>query len=164
MPCRPASREDVWVRGSTPLREIDVDRLARLLCNLEANWPPCFALSNGGSIDGITMGCHINNPQAYQVARPKFAVDGEVEQCEISEAFQQLEPRSDRPNMFRAKRRPRSVKSASRISLPWRGQRLTTRLRRSAGSRKAVDGSSTNRDGCFTMRRLADPAQGFLLG
>jgi len=60
------------------LREIDVDRLARLLRNLEANWPPCFALSNGGSIDGITMGCHINNPQAYQVARLKFAVDGEV--------------------------------------------------------------------------------------
>src|SRR5262249_16840555 len=80
-------------------------RLARLLRNLEANSPPCSALSNGGSIDGITMGCHINNPQAYQVAPPKFAVDGEVEQCEISEAFQQLEPRSDRPNMFRAKRR-----------------------------------------------------------
>src|SRR6516225_9265933 len=77
MPCRPASREDVWVRGSTPLREIDV----------------------------ITMGCHINNPQAYQVAPPKFAVDGEVEQGEISEAFQQLEPRSDCPNVFRAKRR-----------------------------------------------------------
>src|SRR6516164_822011 len=31
-----------------------------------------------------------------------------------------------------------SVKSASLISLPWRGQRLTTRLSRSAGSRKAV--------------------------
>src|SRR6516165_3360298 len=51
------------------------------------------------------MGCHIRNPQAYQVAPPKFAVDREVEQGEISEAFQQLEPRSDRPNMFRAKRR-----------------------------------------------------------
>ena len=63
-----------------------VDRLARLLRNLEANRPPCFELSNGGSIDGITMGCHISNPQAYQVAPTKFAVDGEVEQCEISEA------------------------------------------------------------------------------
>src|SRR5262245_5495803 len=129
MPCRPASREDVWVRGSTPLREIDVDRLARLLRNLEANRPPCFALSNGGSIDGITMGCHISNPQAYQVAPPKFAVDGEIEQGEISKAFQQLESRSDRPNMFRAKRRlgpgelalvPRLSDSAIRLDVNMR--------------------------------------------
>src|SRR5262249_46428353 len=75
------------------------------------------------------MGCHINNPQAYQVAPPKFAVDGEVEQCEISEAFQQLEPRSDRPNMFRAKRRlgpgelalvPRLSDSAIRLDVNMR--------------------------------------------
>jgi hypothetical protein len=39
-----------------------VDRLAGLLRDLEANRPSCLALSNGGSIDGITMGCHISDP------------------------------------------------------------------------------------------------------
>src|SRR5262245_56673674 len=129
MPCRTAAREGVWVSGSTPLREIVVDRLARLLRNLEANRPPCFELSDRGSIDGTTMGCYFSNPQAYQVAPTKFAVDGEVEQCEISEAFQQLESRSNRPNMFRAKRRlglgelalvPRLSDSAIRLDVNMR--------------------------------------------
>jgi hypothetical protein len=38
-----------------------VDRLAGLLRDLEANRLACFALSNGGSIDGITMGRHIGD-------------------------------------------------------------------------------------------------------
>jgi hypothetical protein len=33
-----------------------VDRLAGLLRDLEANRPSRFALSNGGSIDGIAIG------------------------------------------------------------------------------------------------------------
>ena len=75
------------------------------------------------------MGCHISNPQTYQVVPTKFAVDGEVEECELSEASQQLEPRSDRPNMFRAKRRlgpgelarvPRLSDSAIRLDVNMR--------------------------------------------
>ena len=64
MLCQTASSEEVWVRGSTPMREMVVDRLAGLLGDLEANRSPCFALPNGGSIDGITMRCHIANLQA----------------------------------------------------------------------------------------------------
>jgi hypothetical protein len=76
MPCLAAPREEIWIRGSTPLREIVVDRLSGLLRDLEANRPSCFALSDGGSIDGTTMGCHISDPQSYQVAHTNFAVDG----------------------------------------------------------------------------------------
>jgi hypothetical protein len=38
-----------------------VDRLAGLLRDLEANRPSRFALSNGGSIDGIAIGRHIDD-------------------------------------------------------------------------------------------------------
>jgi hypothetical protein len=38
-----------------------VDRLAGLLGDLEANRPSCFTLSNGGSIDGITVWCHVSD-------------------------------------------------------------------------------------------------------
>lgn len=38
-----------------------VDRLAGLLSDLEADRPSCFALSNGGSINGITIGCNVND-------------------------------------------------------------------------------------------------------
>ena len=39
-----------------------VDRLAGLLRDLEANGPSCFALSNGGSINGRTIGCYVSDP------------------------------------------------------------------------------------------------------
>jgi hypothetical protein len=39
-----------------------IDRLAGLFRDLEANRSSGFALSNGGSINGITMGCHISDP------------------------------------------------------------------------------------------------------
>jgi hypothetical protein len=39
-----------------------VDRLAGLLRDFEANWLSGLALSNRGSINGITMGCHISDP------------------------------------------------------------------------------------------------------
>jgi hypothetical protein len=38
-----------------------VDRLPGLLRDLEANSPSCFSLSNGGSINGITIGCDVND-------------------------------------------------------------------------------------------------------
>jgi hypothetical protein len=39
-----------------------VDRLAGLLRDLEANRPSCFSLSDGGSINGITMGGYVGDP------------------------------------------------------------------------------------------------------
>ena len=61
MACRTASRKEIWNRSITPLREIVVDRLAGLLRDLEANRPSCFSLANGGSINGMTIGCDVNN-------------------------------------------------------------------------------------------------------
>ena len=48
-------------RHSAPLKEIVVDRLARLLRDLEANGPSRFALANGGSIDRISVGRYVND-------------------------------------------------------------------------------------------------------
>jgi len=53
-----------------------VNCLAGLLRNLEANGPSCFALADGSSIDGITIGRYVSNPQANDVTTPEFAVDG----------------------------------------------------------------------------------------
>ena len=61
MTCRTATRKELWTRRSTPLREMVVDCLAGLLSDLESNRPPCFALSNGGSIYGIAIGCNVND-------------------------------------------------------------------------------------------------------
>lgn len=65
-----------------------VDRLPGLLRDLEANRPSCFALSNGGSINGITIGRYVNDLEADNVAATKFAVDGQVKQRDIPEVFQ----------------------------------------------------------------------------
>jgi hypothetical protein len=43
------------------LREIVVDRLARLLRDLEANGPSCFTLANGCSIDADDWEAYENN-------------------------------------------------------------------------------------------------------
>jgi hypothetical protein len=56
-----------------------VNRLAGLLGDLEANGPPGFALANGGSINGITIGCYVSDPQANDVTSTKFAIDCQVE-------------------------------------------------------------------------------------
>src|SRR6478672_1983017 len=53
-------RKEIRTRRFTSVREIVVDRLAGLLRDLEANRPSRFALSNGGSIDGIAIGRHID--------------------------------------------------------------------------------------------------------
>jgi hypothetical protein len=39
-----------------------IDRLASLLRDLEANRPSCLALSDGGSINGITMRGYVGDP------------------------------------------------------------------------------------------------------
>ena len=61
MASRTASREEVWTDGSTLLREMVVNRLTGLLRDLEANWASCFALANGGSINGVTIRCDIRD-------------------------------------------------------------------------------------------------------
>ena len=55
------ARKEIRTRRSSSVQEMVVDRLAGLLRDLEANRLSCFALSNGGSIDGITMGRHIGD-------------------------------------------------------------------------------------------------------
>ena len=65
-----------------------VDRLAGLFRDLEANRPSCFSLSNGGSINGITIWCDVNDLEADNVAATELAVDGQVKKREIPEAFQ----------------------------------------------------------------------------
>ena len=61
MTSRDASWKQVWTGPSAPLEEIVVDRLARLLRDLEANGPSRFALANGGSIDRISVGRYVND-------------------------------------------------------------------------------------------------------
>jgi hypothetical protein len=76
---RTMPRKEVWARSVTPLREMVVNRLAGLLGDLEANGPPGFTLANGGSINGITIGCYVSDPQANDVTSTKFAIDCQVE-------------------------------------------------------------------------------------
>jgi hypothetical protein len=65
-----------------------VNCLAGLLRDLEANGPSCFSLTNGGAIDGITIGRYFGDPQANDVTSTEFAVDGQVKQREIPKSLQ----------------------------------------------------------------------------
>jgi hypothetical protein len=64
-----------------------VNRLARLLCDLEANGPSRLSLADASPIDGTAIGCYVSDPQTDDVTSTKFAIDGEVEQREIPETL-----------------------------------------------------------------------------
>jgi hypothetical protein len=61
MTSRAASWKQVWTGPPAPLEKVVVDRLARLLRDLEASGPSRFALANGCSIDRISVVRYVND-------------------------------------------------------------------------------------------------------
>ncbi len=75
--------------------EIRVDRLPGLFGNLEANRPASLVLPNRCPRSGIAMRGNIIDSEGNEIAAPQFAVDGEIEQREITDFPVQLQPGSD---------------------------------------------------------------------
>jgi hypothetical protein len=45
-----------------------------------------------------------SNPQPHEIATPQFAIDCEIEECEVASTPLKLEPNADGPDLFRFER------------------------------------------------------------
>ena len=54
-----------------------------------------FPLPDIGAVDGVTVGCHVVDPEGSEIAPAQLAVDCEVEQCQVARGALQLQLRSD---------------------------------------------------------------------
>lgn len=77
-----------------------VNRLTGLLGQLEAHRLPGLALEHRGSTQDMPAVGDIRDAKAHQIARPKLAVDGDVEQDEISNPLRHLQPDAHDPNFL----------------------------------------------------------------
>ena len=66
------------------------DRVARLLRELKLDRPLRLLLHHDGAGSDVTALHDIVDAEADQIAPPKLAVDGKVEQCELSSPMIQL--------------------------------------------------------------------------
>ena len=80
-------------------------RIPRLLGDLELHWSLCFLLHDNRAAGDVTALDHIVDAQRDQITPAQFAVDGEIEQGEISGAMIQLQSNSDGPDLFQLQRR-----------------------------------------------------------
>ena len=69
-------------------------RIPRLLGDLELHWSLCFLLHDNRAAGDVTALDHIMDAQRDQITPAQFAVDGEIEQREISGAMIQLQSNS----------------------------------------------------------------------
>jgi hypothetical protein len=77
--------------------EILVDRLSRLLGELEPDRTTGLLLADRCSIKRGAVGGHVTDVHSHDIVAAQFAVDGEVEQREIADAPFELQLRPDRP-------------------------------------------------------------------
>src|SRR5439155_9327086 len=77
-------------------------RIPRLLGDLELHWSLCFLLHDNRAAGDVTALDHIVDAQRDQITPAQFAVDGEIEQGEISGAMIQLQSNSDGPDSLSA--------------------------------------------------------------
>src|SRR5262245_61241975 len=59
--------------------EIDVDRFAGLVCQLELYRSTSFLLPNRRAVDGISIWCNILHFKGDDIATSKLAIDGQIE-------------------------------------------------------------------------------------
>ena len=74
------------------LRNFELHRALRLL--LQHDGPRCHILTVAD----------IPDPQLHQIARPQFAVDGEIKQCEFPPTIRELQANSNCPYLFQFER------------------------------------------------------------
>jgi hypothetical protein len=97
------------IAGTLPgHRKVLVDRLTRLLGNLEPDRKTGLVLPNGRPLDGIAVWHDIFDPKAHHVATTQLAIDREVEERQIARAPCEQQSRPNGPDMLRLQRWLRS--------------------------------------------------------
>jgi hypothetical protein len=77
-----------------------VHRLACLFCQFKPHRPPGLFLTNGRPIDGISIRSDVLDLQGDEIAASEFAVDCQIEYCQITRSLLDLELGPDSPDML----------------------------------------------------------------
>lgn len=85
--------------GSIP--QIVINRGSGMVRLFKLDCPASFLLPDCSPIQRITVRRNIFDPQSNRVAATEFAVDREVEKCQIADSSRQSKLRSYRPDMLR---------------------------------------------------------------
>jgi hypothetical protein len=85
-------------------REMVVDRLARLLGNLEPDRKNSLVLPNCRAFDCIAVWRDVLDLEAHHVAATQLAVDREIEERQVPRASCELQPRANGPDVLRLQR------------------------------------------------------------
>jgi hypothetical protein len=80
--------------------QVFIDRLPRLLGEFEPYGPTSFPLAHGSPLHCMAIRSNVIDPDGNEVATPKLAVDGEIEQRQLSHLSLKLEPGSYGPDML----------------------------------------------------------------
>jgi hypothetical protein len=92
--------EQIVARTFASCPEIGTDRLSGRFGDLELDWSTRLALPHCCSITGASVRCHVFGFPANHVASPQLAVDGKIEEAEISLATSKLQVAADGPILF----------------------------------------------------------------
>jgi hypothetical protein len=85
--------------------EVVVDSLACLLGQLKSNWSPSLSLTRRRSVNCITIGSNIIDPDGDYIAAPQLTVDGKIEHRQVTCTPLNLELGANRPDMLLPERR-----------------------------------------------------------
>jgi hypothetical protein len=81
-----------------------VDRLTRLLGDLEPDRKTGLVLANGRTVYGIAMWRDVLDPEPHHIAATQLAVDREIEERQFPRAPCELQPRPNGPDLLRLER------------------------------------------------------------
>src|SRR5215471_5440589 len=112
--------EQALTRFPPARSEIVVERLPCELSQLEADRPTRFPLPVRRPVDRVPVGRNIVHTEGGEVAAAQLAVDGEIEQRQVTCMPLQLQPGTDRPHVPRSQGRLRSGELALVPSLSTR--------------------------------------------
>jgi hypothetical protein len=103
-----ATLEQALAKPAARLAQVVVERLTRHLGQLEPDGSAGLALADSGAVDGVAVRRHVIDAERHQIAASQLAVDGEVEQHQVTRAPLELQPGSDAPDVTGSKRRLRT--------------------------------------------------------
>jgi hypothetical protein len=96
----PAAEQEL-ARLPASRSEVFIDRLPRLIGNFESDRSASLLLADCSSVQGVAVRSHVIDAHRDDITAPKFAIDREVEQREVTGSPRDLKLRPDRPDVAR---------------------------------------------------------------
>jgi hypothetical protein len=96
-----SARKGVVVDGASTTLQPCQDTCPCRFEELELNGPACLLLNRGGSCADTASADEVTYVKLDQIATAQLTVDGEIEQCAVSEASLSVESEPDGPPLLR---------------------------------------------------------------